>query len=127
MTAELRRRFDQPWCVDFEFREIGGNLPEVHCLVVREIFSGRLIRSWLSKCQSVPCPIPLGRSSVYIAYFSTVELKCHLSLGWLLPKNIVDLFVEFRCLTNGLSLPTGRNLLEALTYFGLTGILYLEK
>jgi len=127
MTAELRRRFDQAWCVDFEFREIGGNLPEVHCLVAREIFSGRLIRSWLSKCQSVPCPIPLGRSSVYIAYFSTAELKCHLSLGWPLPKNIVDLFVEFRCQTNGLSLPTGRNLLGALTYFGLTGISYLEK
>ncbi len=127
MTAELRRRFDQAWCVDFEFREIGGNLPEVHCLVAREIFSGRLIRSWLSKCQSVPCPIPLGRSSVYIAYFSTAELKCHLSLGWPLPKNIVDLFVEFMCQTNGLSLPTGRNLLGDHTYFGLTGISYLEK
>ena len=127
MTAELRRRFEQAWCVDFEFREVGSNLPEVHCLVARELFSRRLIRCWLAECQPVPCPIPLDKSSVYIAYFSTAELKCHLSLGWPLPKNIVDLFVEFRCLTNGLSLPAGRNLLGALTYFGLTGISYLEK
>ncbi len=127
MTAELRRRFKQAWCVDFEFREVGSNLPEVHCLVARELFSRRLIRSWLAECQPGPCPIPLDKSSVYIAYFSTAELKCHLSLGWPLPKNIVDLFVEFRCLTNGLSLPAGRNLLGALTYFGLTGISYLEK
>ena len=110
MTDTLRGRFREVWCVDFEFREEGSELPIVHCMLARELFSGKLVRQWLSDRQS-PCPLPLGREALYVAYFATAELKCHLSLGWPLPAYVLDLYVEFRCLTNGLELPAGKGLL----------------
>ena len=36
-----------------------------------------------------------------------------------MPERVLDLYVEFRNRTNGLPIPAGRNLLGALTYFGL--------
>ena len=36
--------------------------------------------------------------------------------------NVLDLFVEFRNLTNGLEKPCGNSLLGALAWFGLDGI-----
>ena len=127
MTKELKQQFHQVWCVDFEFKEVGGNLPEVHCMVARELFSGQLICQWIAGVDSALCQIPLGKETLYVAYFATAELKCHLALGWPLPANVVDLFVEFRCYTNGKALPSGRGLLGALVYFGLSGIAYAEK
>ena len=118
--------FRQVWCVDFEFQEVKSNPPIVHCLVARELFSGKLVRQWVSD-RACPCPIPLDRESLYVAYFAPAELKCHLSLGWPLPFHVLDLYVEFRCLTNGLELPAGKGLLGALSYFGLASITYTEK
>jgi len=48
-------------------------------------------------------------------------------LGWPMPERILDLYVEFRNLTNGLPTPAGSGLLGALTYFGLDGIGANEK
>ena len=127
MKSTLAEEFEQVWAVDFEFREVNGNLPEVHCMVARELFSGQLIRTWISGELSTPCPIPLGKDILYVAYFATAELKCHLALGWPLPTNVLDLFVEFRCQTNGKLLPSGNGLLGALIYFGLSAIAYTEK
>ena len=127
MKELLRERFHQVWCVDFEYQELNGNNPVVHCMVARELFTGRLIRQWLSGEGGIRCPIPLGEDTLYVAYFATAELKSHLALGWPLPTNVLDLFVEFRCRTNGKSLPSGNGLLGALVYFGLSGIAYAEK
>ncbi len=127
MKKKLSKHFREVCCIDFEYREVGSNPPEVHCMVFREALSGRLSRYWLSGHQSSPCPIPLGSDCLYVAYYATAELKCHLSLGWGLPTNVMDLYVEFRCLKNGLPLPAGKGLLGALTYFGLTGIAFTDK
>ena len=54
-------------------------------------------------------------------------MSCHLSLSWPIPVNIVDLFAEFRNYTNGLSLPAGRGLIGALTYFNLPNVGALKK
>ncbi len=127
MNLGLQGRFRQIWVLDFEYQELNGNHPVVHCVVAREVFSGQLIRQWLSGEVDTHCPIPLGEDVLYVAYFATAELKCHLALDWPMPENVLDLYVEFRCLTNGLTLPAGANLLGALVYFGLTGIAYAEK
>ena len=50
-----------------------------------------------------------------------------MALGWDMPVNVLDLFTEFRNLTNGKSLPCGNGLLGALTWFGLNGIQAAEK
>ena len=44
-----------------------------------------------------------------------------------LPSNILDLYTEFRNLTNGLPLPCGRGLIGALAYFGIDSIGALQK
>ncbi len=64
---------------------------------------------------------------LFVAYYSSAEFKCHLSLGWALPANVLDLYVEFRVLTNGCPPPNGSGLLGALTYFGLDAMSAVEK
>jgi hypothetical protein len=44
-----------------------------------------------------------------------------------MPENVLDLYVEFRNLTNGLAVPCGKGLLGALAWFGLNGIQVTEK
>ena len=51
MTDTLRGRFREVWCVDFEFREEGSELPIVHCMVARELLSGKLVRQLLPTLQ----------------------------------------------------------------------------
>src|SRR5262249_49607774 len=52
---------------------------------------------------------------------------CFRALGWPMPANIVDLFVEFRERMNGLQTPAGAGLVGALTYFGLDTLGSQEK
>src|SRR6266446_7688294 len=44
-----------------------------------------------------------------------------------MPARILDLFTEFRCGTNGLTVPAGNGLVGALTAFGLDTIGAVEK
>ena len=44
-----------------------------------------------------------------------------------MPERVLDLYVEFRNLTNGLPTPAGWSLLGALAYFGLDGMGAVEK
>lgn len=57
----------------------------------------------------------LDDGSLFVAYFASAELGCHLALGWPLPAKLLDLYVEFRVLTNGRPLRCGSSLLGALT------------
>ena len=80
VRSAIEGQFRQVWCVDFEFKEVDGNVPEVHCMVARELFSRQLIRTWISGELSTPCPLPLGKDILYVAYYANAELKCHLAL-----------------------------------------------
>lgn len=44
-----------------------------------------------------------------------------------MPCWVLDLYAEFRNITNGLVLPSGRSLLGALTWFGLDSLAAVEK
>jgi hypothetical protein len=48
-------------------------------------------------------------------------------LGWPIPQRILDLFTEFRCGTNGLTVLAGNGLIGALTAFGLDTMGVVEK
>jgi hypothetical protein len=48
-------------------------------------------------------------------------------LGWRLPDHVLDLYAEFRNLTNGLEMMGGRSLLDALVYHGLDAMDGVEK
>ena len=120
--------FRQVWCVDFEFANTPGSRPTPHTLVAHEVYSGKIIRLFEEEFTSLNAPpYGIGRDALFVAYYSSAEFGCHLALGWPLPVHVLDLFTEFRCLTNGLLTFSGRKLLGALAYFGLSGIDAVEK
>ena len=122
--------FEEGVLVDFEFNggernpRSEGNRPYVVCLCAHELRSGRHFRLWRDQLVGLKAP-PYRNDSktLFVAYYASAELCCHLSLGWELPTNILDLFIEFRRLTNHSEEhqpPAG--LLDALDYFRLDSI-----
>jgi DNA polymerase I len=118
--------FREIWTVDFEFIAGPGERPDPVCLCARELRSGREVRLWRDEFGHVP-PYPIDTGSLFVAYYASAELGCHLTLGWPMPARILDLFTEFRCGTNGLTTPAGNGLIGALTTFGLDTIGVVEK
>ena len=72
-------------------------------------------------------PTRSAPTSLFVAYFASAELGCHLALGWPLPARVLDLYVEFRNRANGLSPPNGFGLLGALAWHGLDAMDAAEK
>jgi hypothetical protein len=124
--SQLSDFTDGVFLIDFEFRpENGreGNTPEPVCLVAKDFLSGVTSRYWKDEIHSrSSAPFSVGRDALCVAYFASAEMDCFLKLGWQLPENVLDLYVEFRCLTNGTTPVNGANLLGALLYFGLPTI-----
>jgi hypothetical protein len=54
---------------------------------------------------------------LFVSYYASAEMGCHLALNWPMPRLILDLYVEFKRLTNGHTVPCGRGLLGACQYF----------
>ena len=114
--------FDEIVLADFEFYGREGNRPTVVCLVAHELRSGRRFRLWHDQLGREP-PYRIDRRSLFVAFYASAELTCHLALGWELPNNILDLFAEFRCLTNNSDdHQPPASLLDALDYFHLDSI-----
>jgi hypothetical protein len=113
-------RFPQVWCVDFEFMARPGERPEPVCCVALELRTGREVRLWGAELATA---LPIGADDLYVAYYASAEMGCHLALGWPLPCHVLDLFTEFRTFGNGrdeqLGLK-GASLLAALAHFGLS-------
>ena len=114
------------WLVDFEFVAVPGERPIPVCLVALELRTGRLVRQWRDEFGRTP-PYAIDPEALFLAYFSSAELGCHLAIGWPLPARVIDFYVEFRNHTNGLSPSNGTGLLGALAYFGLDGMDAVEK
>jgi hypothetical protein len=118
--------FREIWAVDFEFGVQLGESPEPVCLVAWELRSGRKERLWRDQFGLVP-PYAITSSSLFVAYYASAEIGCHLALGWPVPKHVLDLFAEFRNHTNGIPTISGAGLLGALAHYGLDGIGTVEK
>ena len=88
-------------------------------MVAYELNSKILKRVWLQEIGSQKPPFNLGKDNLYVAYYASAEMGCHLSLNWPLPENLLDLFVEFRIYMNGLRPQGGFGLLGAMSCFGL--------
>lgn len=125
-------QFREIWAVDFEFHQPSGERPDVICMVAHELQSGRLYRLWENQLKALTRPpYDIGSNSLFIAYYASAEMNCHLSLGWELPSNLIDLYAEFRCQVNGLPFPFNEKvsygLLTALRWCGLEAISYEDK
>jgi hypothetical protein len=123
----LLRHYREIWLVDFEFGCQDGGRPEPRCVCARELRSGRLVRLWLGDGAPASPPYPTGSDVLFVAYYASAELGCHLTLDWPMPERDLDLFVEFRNATNGRPVPCGNGLLGALAYFGLDALAGAEK
>ena len=118
--------FREIWAVDFEFSSDSGENPEPVCLVAWELRSGRKLRVWRDEFGAAP-PYPTGPDSLFVAYYASAEIGCHLALGWPVAERVLDLFTEFRNHTNGIPTVSGAGLLGALAHYGLDGIGAVEK
>ena len=120
--------FREAWACDFEFRALPGERPWPVCMVAREQFTGREIRLWRDDLLKLrKAPFNTGADAVIVAYYASAELGCFLELGWPLPANMLDLYAEHRCETNGMPTPCGDGLVGALALRGLAHIDAGEK
>ena len=128
MSHWLKQHYEEVWLVDFEYGCEPGELLEVRCVVARELFSQRLIRLWEDRLKVLPQPpFRTDQGALFVAYLASAELGCFQVLGWSPPERILDLYVEFKRITGGLKLGSGRGLIGALTYFGLSSLEVAEK
>jgi len=115
------------WFADFEFSQKDGENSNPICMVAREFRTGQIIRLFGDELSRSSAPFPVDEENLFIAYYSSAEFGCFLSLVWPVPRRIIDLYAEFRCLTSGKEVPSGYGLLGALTYFGLDCMGSFEK
>lgn len=120
--------FKQINLVDFEFKADEGENPSPVCLVAWDLVSDHRMKIWQDDLLKMKHP-PYGidGESLFVAYYASAEIGCHIALGWPSPIHLLDLFVEFKNHTNGLYLPCGNGLLGALTWYGVPGIQAAEK
>ena len=112
------------WAVDFEYVSNPGERPLPVCLVAREMKSGKTESVWLEGAEAgdlMSPPYPTGKDALLVSFYSPAEMSCHLALGWPMPINLLDLFVEHRVLTNGL-LGVSNSLLAASQYWGVPSV-----
>jgi DNA polymerase I len=115
-------QFEEIVLVDFEFNGGEGTRPNVVCLVAYELRSGRRFRLWRDELGPEP-PYRVDARTLFVAYYASAELTCHLALGWPMPANILDLFIEYRNLTNHSNeVQPAAGLLDALDRFRLDSI-----
>jgi DNA polymerase-1 len=122
--------FREVWAADFEYRALNGERPVPVCMVAKELRSGRLLRLWYDELHHGRPAIPTDDQSLLVAYYTPAELSCFLALGWPMPTRVLDLYAEFRAITNGLAQTKDRryrSLLDALTFYGLPSITKQEK
>jgi DNA polymerase-1 len=126
VTVNLSQFTGGVWLVDFEFGAGGGELPEVRCMVAKNYLTGQIIALWVDELGTMQAPpFPIDSSAVLVAYFASAEMGCFLALNWPMPVYVLDLFTEFRCLTNGRG--GGAALLDVLQYYGIPSIDAAEK
>jgi hypothetical protein len=90
--------------------------------------SGRRLRLWEDALQRLEAPpYAIDRDSLFVAYYASAEIGCHLALDWCPPGTVLDLYAEFRNLTNGKETPCGAGLVGAMTWFGLGSLNIIEK
>lgn len=112
------------FAVDFEYRPVDGkegNPLQVVCAAMLNIESGQKQTWWQDELASLTeSPFPTDSGVLLVAYNASAEMACFAALGWPKPQYVLDLYAEFRNITNGKKLPAGNGLLGALTYFGAT-------
>lgn len=72
-------------------------------------------------------PFDTSPQSLFVAFYAAAEFGCFLELGWGLPVNTLDLYVEYRRIRCGVKCSGGYGLVAALDYFNLGQHIPTEK
>jgi DNA polymerase-1 len=105
--------------VDTEFRQPEGEIPEVHCLVYRP--KGGLCRQlWTDYGEAMPSFLG-DANNLIVCYSAAAEWQSFQALGWDVKCDVLDLWVVFRRLTNGLVQLNKTGQLDALAVFSVQG------
>jgi DNA polymerase-1 len=118
--------YDEIIFADIEFVAPPGERPQVVCVAWHEYASGITRSLWIDELGPLP-PYRTDGRVLFVCFVANAEIGCHLALGWPVPRNVIDLSAEFRCLTNGRKVPAGKGLIGALTYFRIPTISTKEK
>lgn len=124
--------FSEVVFLDTEFVAVDGELVVPVALVAHELRSGRRHQLFFEAAgANYDSPLPQGPDVLYVAFSAQAEWSTFLALGWSLPSDVLDLFAEFRWITNGLTdaqgCPVASSLIAALGYFGLDSMAVVEK
>ena len=120
--------FDEVWSVDAEYSASAGHRPDPICMVAREMRTGRELRIWRDELKTMrAAPFRTDSRALFVSYAAAAECGVFHVLGWPQPTRVLDLFAEFRAMTNGLGTPSGAGLLGALVYHGLPAMEGAEK
>lgn len=120
MEAFKAYGYQHVWCLDFEFVAPRGHKPTVVCMIAKCMITGKALRLWGEDLKD--CPFECSDGEIFVAYYASAETSCFDALGWPRPRRVLDLFAEFRRVTNGCNLLHGKGLIGALLYFGLPSI-----
>jgi len=120
--------FQAIWVVDTEYRAPAGEFPIVHCLVAREVYSGELIRLSDADLAFAPeSPFDTGPNTLVVGYYLPADYSCFLQLSWPRPVNSLDLCTEYKRHRSGIADGQPRDLVGALTHFGLVNHIPTNK
>lgn len=92
-------RFRYVYAVDTEFVALPGEQQRPVCLVARGFNQGRDVEVFFD----MPAPSPFADppNTLFLGYNLSAEFQTMLSLGWALPGQCIDLYVEFLNMING--------------------------
>jgi DNA polymerase I len=111
--------FDWIHLVDTEYQVGMGDRVRPICLVSRELYSGAVHRRWLWDCDpGAPPWDPDDPRTLVVCFSATAECSVFAALGWPQPRRLLDLWAEYRVLTNGVTNAT--KLLDVLAAYGIT-------
>jgi DNA polymerase I len=105
---------------EFEFGGVDGNILRPVCMVAKDLVTGQEWRLRRGEFGAAP-PFSTRPETLFVAYYASAEIGFFRALNWPTPARILDLFTEFRNLTNGLPVESNK-LIHALEYFGLDTI-----
>lgn len=104
---EILENFGKVYVIDTEYHPQAG-LPDGAVVPVAlqayEVRSG----TWVSAFFEEPNGSyvnPLDPDALYVTFNAAAEWNCFLSVGWVLPRNCIDFYIEFKNLVSGLRPP----------------------
>jgi len=122
--------FGEIWAVDTEYYPgpglanggRNGDLITPLYLCAIEMRSGRTIRLWQGEFGPCP-PYRLDPDALFLCYTAQAEFGFHQALGWGCPARAIDIYTEFRHITNDARVKAGGPTKRDKGFYSLAGCL----